>query len=136
DKREIIANTPSDYANLIEKCWSSDSDQRPTLDQILIELEKLSNETTIEFITNENIKNNQQIVQPELYNEISLNFFNYRTETTYKCQEESNTKEESQVLHGSYLSNNCNNDEAWDFFIIYFLNTGLLLILQPYSPDV
>ncbi|CAG8771809.1 5518_t:CDS:2 [Dentiscutata erythropus] len=109
DNREkIIANTPSDYANLIKECWSSDPDQRPTLDQILIELENLSNKTTIEFITNENIKNNQQIVQPESNNE---DFFNYRTKTMYKRHEESNPKEESQVLPGSHLSNNCNIDD-------------------------
>ncbi|CAG8591133.1 1750_t:CDS:2, partial [Dentiscutata heterogama] len=112
NKREkIIVNTPSDYANLIEKCWSSDPDQRPTLDEILIKLENLSNKTTIEFITNENIKNNQQIVQPESNNEDSLNFFNCRTETTCKRHDESNPKEESQVLPVSYLSNNHNIDD-------------------------
>ncbi|CAG8788430.1 11230_t:CDS:2, partial [Dentiscutata erythropus] len=112
NKREkIIANTPSDYANLVEKCWSSDPDQRPTLDQILIELENLSNKTTIEFITNENIKNNQQIAQPESNDENSLNFFNCRTETTCKRHDESYPKEESQVLPGPHLSNNRNIDK-------------------------
>ncbi|CAG8594907.1 7904_t:CDS:10 [Dentiscutata erythropus] len=51
NKREkIIDNTPSDYAYLIEKSWSSDPDQRPTLDQILIKLENLSKETAIHWI--------------------------------------------------------------------------------------
>ncbi|CAG8661718.1 17371_t:CDS:2, partial [Dentiscutata erythropus] len=112
NKREkIIANTPSDYANLIEKCWSSDLDQRPTLDQILIELENLSNRTTIEFITNENIKNNQLIMQPESNNENSLNFFNCRTETTCKRHGEFDPKEESRILLGSQNSKStCDNN--------------------------
>ncbi|CAG8494443.1 15624_t:CDS:10, partial [Cetraspora pellucida] len=52
DKREkTIENTPPNYANLYNNCWSSDPDLRPKLNEIILELEKLSIET-IEFITN------------------------------------------------------------------------------------
>ncbi|KAF0480855.1 glycosyltransferase family 2 protein [Gigaspora margarita] len=55
DNREkIIENTPPDYANLYCKCWSSCLDQRPTLDEILIELKNLSKEKDIKFIINNN----------------------------------------------------------------------------------
>ncbi|RIB27716.1 kinase-like domain-containing protein, partial [Gigaspora rosea] len=55
DNREkIIENTPPGYANLYCKCWSSYSDQRPTLDEILIELKNLSKEKEIKFIISNN----------------------------------------------------------------------------------
>ncbi|CAG8741858.1 3873_t:CDS:2, partial [Racocetra persica] len=176
-KEEIIANTPSDYAHIIEKCWSSDTDQRPTLNQILIKLENLSKGTTVEFITNKYVKNNQQMIK------------------LCKCHEESNDdiclkhesqillKDESPILHDNkvesnndiHLKNDIANDpsklyeviqdapkisnedtqlftgteeilkairtlskpidELWNFFMIYFLNTGILWVLQPYSRD-
>ncbi|CAG8837206.1 30193_t:CDS:2, partial [Racocetra persica] len=40
------------YTNLFEKCWSAEPDQRLSLDQVLVELNKLSTETTVEFIIN------------------------------------------------------------------------------------
>ncbi|CAG8729765.1 23888_t:CDS:2, partial [Dentiscutata erythropus] len=51
-KEKAIVNTPSDYINLYDRCWSSNPDQRPTLDKILIELEKLPSKIDIEFILN------------------------------------------------------------------------------------
>ncbi|RIB18790.1 hypothetical protein C2G38_2183604 [Gigaspora rosea] len=36
-REKIIDNTPTDYSNLYEKCWSSDQNQRP---KILTELER------------------------------------------------------------------------------------------------
>ncbi|CAG8826463.1 14951_t:CDS:2, partial [Racocetra persica] len=61
-REEIIANTPSEYTHLIENCCS-DPNQRPTLNQILIKLEDLSKETTVEFVTNNKyVKNNQQVM--------------------------------------------------------------------------
>ncbi|CAG8846867.1 3318_t:CDS:1, partial [Racocetra persica] len=51
-REEIIVNTPSDYVNLYTKCWSSNSFQRPTSDEILNELKKLSSEVTVDSITN------------------------------------------------------------------------------------
>ncbi|CAG8488902.1 5453_t:CDS:2 [Dentiscutata erythropus] len=53
DEREkIIPGTPSDYANLYKKCWSSNPDQRPVLNEILTELEILSNLSIIFMINN------------------------------------------------------------------------------------
>ncbi|KAF0538384.1 kinase-like protein [Gigaspora margarita] len=49
NREKIIANTPQDYANLYKRCWSSDSDQRPTITQILTVLEKLLAETATMF---------------------------------------------------------------------------------------
>ncbi|CAG8711665.1 15677_t:CDS:2, partial [Racocetra fulgida] len=54
---------PSHYATLYKKCWSSEPNLRPALDEILIELENLSAEP-VEFITN-NI-NNQQMPQSNI----------------------------------------------------------------------
>ncbi|CAG8691817.1 417_t:CDS:1, partial [Scutellospora calospora] len=34
-REEKIPGTPEDYANLFEKCWSAERDQRPELDEIL-----------------------------------------------------------------------------------------------------
>ncbi|KAF0483904.1 glycosyltransferase family 2 protein [Gigaspora margarita] len=52
-REKMVENTPLDYANLYNRCWSSSSDQRPTLNESLTELEKLSIETNIEFIIND-----------------------------------------------------------------------------------
>ncbi|CAG8534372.1 5837_t:CDS:2 [Cetraspora pellucida] len=52
-REKMVESTPLDYANLYNRCWSSFPDQRPTLNEILIELEKLSTETSIEFIIND-----------------------------------------------------------------------------------
>ncbi|CAG8438443.1 13269_t:CDS:2 [Dentiscutata heterogama] len=52
DKRqEIVDGTPSVYVNLFVKCWSLDPNERPTLNIIFDQLEKLSAEN-IECITN------------------------------------------------------------------------------------
>ncbi|CAG8796313.1 27969_t:CDS:1, partial [Racocetra persica] len=52
EREKIIINTPSDYVNLFEKCWSSEPDLRPILDDVLPELVRLSKERPIKFITN------------------------------------------------------------------------------------
>ncbi|RIB18792.1 kinase-like domain-containing protein [Gigaspora rosea] len=52
NREKIIDNTPTDYSNLYEKCWSSDQNQRPKIDEILTELERLSTEISLEFIMN------------------------------------------------------------------------------------
>ncbi|RIB02516.1 kinase-like domain-containing protein [Gigaspora rosea] len=51
-REKDINNTPQDYANLYKKCWSSDPEQRPTLNEISVVLDTLSGEITVEFITN------------------------------------------------------------------------------------
>ncbi|RIB20588.1 glycosyltransferase family 20 protein [Gigaspora rosea] len=63
-KKEIpIANTPPDYISLFYKCWSFNPENRPTLDEISLILDKLSNDTSVYFIIN-NI-NNSEIVQED-----------------------------------------------------------------------
>ncbi|CAG8830675.1 21678_t:CDS:2, partial [Gigaspora rosea] len=52
NRENSIVNTPSNYVNLYKKCWSSDSNQRPTLNYILMKIDRLLAETTINFITN------------------------------------------------------------------------------------
>ncbi|CAG8651866.1 23956_t:CDS:2, partial [Dentiscutata erythropus] len=52
EREEIVNNTPLSYANLIRKCWSAEPDQRPSLYQVLVELNKLLMETPVEFIVN------------------------------------------------------------------------------------
>ncbi|CAG8458417.1 13245_t:CDS:2 [Cetraspora pellucida] len=189
NKREkIIANTPSDYANLIEKCWSSDPDQRPALDQILIQIENLSKEKSFEFIINRDAKNNQQIAKSELNYVDSSDFLNSKTENiinTCKCHEDNQGKSNGDNLgncddsennahskddtandlnepvemvfnhklvdlnEGMLLFTSSNYgskkmiqipietiDELWDFFITYFLNTGLLWVFQPHPRDL
>ncbi|CAG8503272.1 36594_t:CDS:2, partial [Racocetra persica] len=49
---KVIENTPKDYINLYKNCWSLKQKQRPTLDNILSILGKLSVEITIEFVEN------------------------------------------------------------------------------------
>ncbi|CAG8823721.1 19256_t:CDS:2, partial [Dentiscutata erythropus] len=55
-REKIVDNTPPNYANLIQKCWSTEQDQRPPLNEVLDELNKLSTETTI--LTSNNIETN------------------------------------------------------------------------------
>ncbi|CAG8814742.1 60_t:CDS:2, partial [Cetraspora pellucida] len=100
EREKIIANTPSEYAYLIEKSWSFDPSQRPTLDQILRKLENLSKETTIEYMTNKNVKNNQQILQSVLNNEDSFDFFN--------CNEDSF----NNITENINVDNKDNQDES------------------------
>ncbi|CAG8617572.1 16670_t:CDS:2, partial [Dentiscutata heterogama] len=57
-REKIIDNTPLDYANLFKKCWDDEPDQRPSLDQVLDKLDKLSTEITVEFIINHINSNN------------------------------------------------------------------------------
>ncbi|KAF0479088.1 glycosyltransferase family 2 protein [Gigaspora margarita] len=60
NKREkSVVNTPSNYVNLYRKCWSSDSNRRPTLNYILMEIDRSLAETTID-ITN---KVDQQLLE-------------------------------------------------------------------------
>ncbi|CAG8537118.1 14646_t:CDS:2 [Dentiscutata erythropus] len=51
-KMKLITNTPSDYADIYNKCCAFDQNQRPTLDKIDSDLNLLSTNVTIEFITN------------------------------------------------------------------------------------
>ncbi|RIB06993.1 hypothetical protein C2G38_2046366 [Gigaspora rosea] len=61
NKREKpVVNTPSNYVNLYKKCWSSDSNRRPTLNYILMEIDRSLAETTIDLITN---KIDQQLLE-------------------------------------------------------------------------
>ncbi|KAF0420603.1 kinase-like protein [Gigaspora margarita] len=61
NKREkIIFNTPAGYSNIYRNCWSSDPNQRPTLDKIKLELEKLSTTITDMFIKNDIVKHYEQ----------------------------------------------------------------------------
>ncbi|CAG8499147.1 3987_t:CDS:2 [Cetraspora pellucida] len=41
-REKTAKNTPPNYANLYERCWSHDRGKRPTTDQILEDLEKLN----------------------------------------------------------------------------------------------
>ncbi|CAG8521474.1 2935_t:CDS:2, partial [Racocetra persica] len=52
NKRErTFTNSPPDYVKLYESCWFPDPEKRLTLDNILNEIERLSVETSIEFVT-------------------------------------------------------------------------------------
>ncbi|KAF0483215.1 kinase-like protein [Gigaspora margarita] len=52
-KREkIIAGTPIDYAKLYVRCWDSEPEKRPTSEEILNELERLSNDVKILSVIN------------------------------------------------------------------------------------
>ncbi|CAG8628500.1 46155_t:CDS:2 [Gigaspora margarita] len=51
---KVVDNTPLEYVSLYKMCHSLEPDKRPTLDTILNELNRLSVETTIEFIENKN----------------------------------------------------------------------------------
>ncbi|CAG8818062.1 2844_t:CDS:1, partial [Gigaspora rosea] len=59
NKREkMIANTPTEYANLCTKCWSFEQDQHPSSNEIKISLEKLSTEITSNVVENNIIIDN------------------------------------------------------------------------------
>ncbi|RIB28062.1 kinase-like domain-containing protein [Gigaspora rosea] len=62
---KIIENTPLEYVSLYSKCWSSNSADRPTLNEILYELEKLSTQISIEHITNKLVKNSYSYEESE-----------------------------------------------------------------------
>ncbi|CAG8443138.1 16318_t:CDS:2 [Dentiscutata erythropus] len=73
ERPEIVPNTPSSYIDLVEKCWSSNQNERPTLDIILSQLEELSTET-INTITNQIvIRNENDFNQNESVNNSSNN---------------------------------------------------------------
>ncbi|CAG8666161.1 25692_t:CDS:2, partial [Dentiscutata erythropus] len=61
-RENIIDNTPLGYAKLIESCWSADPNQRPFLNKVLDELNRLSTETTVEFIINRINSSNKNIL--------------------------------------------------------------------------
>ncbi|CAG8781763.1 15240_t:CDS:1, partial [Racocetra persica] len=48
---KIVNDTPSGYCDLFSRCWSSNPEDRPSLDAILSQLENLSTEP-IKTITN------------------------------------------------------------------------------------
>lgn len=52
EREKMIPGTPIDYANLYMKCWESEPDKRPTIDEISTELERLSNEINVQSVTN------------------------------------------------------------------------------------
>ncbi|CAG8726733.1 3842_t:CDS:2, partial [Cetraspora pellucida] len=52
NRERTIDNTPLKYSNLYKQCWTSEPQQRPTSSEILVVLENLSSETTVDFITN------------------------------------------------------------------------------------
>ncbi|RIB05339.1 kinase-like domain-containing protein [Gigaspora rosea] len=51
-REKEIAKTPINYVNLYKKCWDTEPHNRPTLKEILKELEKLSEERSVKFIKN------------------------------------------------------------------------------------
>jgi len=54
----IIENTPEDYIKLMQECWDSDPNKRPTTFNIvgkLIKIEKLEEENPTEIIKSSNI---------------------------------------------------------------------------------
>ncbi|CAG8609960.1 15606_t:CDS:1 [Cetraspora pellucida] len=53
-REETIAGTPSKFSELYKKCWDSDPQGRPTPSEILTTLDKISKETSVEFIINTN----------------------------------------------------------------------------------
>ncbi|CAG8452952.1 6896_t:CDS:2 [Dentiscutata heterogama] len=59
EREEMIPGTPQGYANLYMKCWSSDPENRPKLDSILCDLERLSTETAVKFIINASNKSSE-----------------------------------------------------------------------------
>ncbi|CAG8796524.1 12904_t:CDS:1, partial [Gigaspora rosea] len=64
ERERTIIGTPLDYANLYTKCWSSEPDERPILEEISTELEKLSKEKTNTFITN--VIDNDEHTKPKI----------------------------------------------------------------------
>ncbi|CAG8850594.1 13964_t:CDS:1, partial [Racocetra persica] len=49
---KTITETPKAYADLYKKCWSIEPDERPALVDILRNLNQLSEENCVKFITN------------------------------------------------------------------------------------
>ncbi|KAF0486323.1 kinase-like protein [Gigaspora margarita] len=52
-REEIIPGTPQGYADIYKNCWSPEPEKRPKLDDILSNLDKLSTNTFVEFIIND-----------------------------------------------------------------------------------
>ncbi|KAF0531734.1 kinase-like protein [Gigaspora margarita] len=57
-REKFVDETPLSYSDLFEKCWSTEPEQRPSLKQVLNELEK---ETSVEFIINRINNGNKNI---------------------------------------------------------------------------
>ncbi|KAF0349247.1 kinase-like protein [Gigaspora margarita] len=82
EREETIVGTPPCYANLFNKCWSFERNQRPTLNYILTELEKLSKEKTVEFITNIIDSDSDPSIYSEEFVEFITNIVDYDSETS------------------------------------------------------
>ncbi|RIB24830.1 kinase-like domain-containing protein [Gigaspora rosea] len=52
EKETIIPGTPKDYAEFYMRCWDFEPEKRPTLEEILTELERSSKEMTIISVVN------------------------------------------------------------------------------------
>ncbi|RIB03385.1 kinase-like domain-containing protein [Gigaspora rosea] len=55
DREEMIPGTPQGYADIYKNCWSPKPEKRPKLNDILSNLDRLSTETSVEFIINNRI---------------------------------------------------------------------------------
>ncbi|CAG8449047.1 16668_t:CDS:2, partial [Cetraspora pellucida] len=150
ESKKPIANTPSDYVKLYKDCRSSNLDQRPTLDEILLRLKNLSKTTTIEFISNDiSIQSNFL----ESNNSESSLLKTTKEISDYANIDELNDHALSISLpiengHTLSISLPVGNDhtlisvpvrtidELWNFFVVYFLNTGLLWVFQPHTRDI
>ncbi|KAF0535458.1 kinase-like protein [Gigaspora margarita] len=51
-REKEIPKTPINYVNLYKKCWDTEPYNRPTLEEILEELETLTEESSVKFIKN------------------------------------------------------------------------------------
>ncbi|CAG8711698.1 16953_t:CDS:2, partial [Dentiscutata heterogama] len=112
---KIIDKTPPDYACLFKKCWSSDLDQRPTLIEILKELEKLSANAPVEFVSNNinNINiNNQLTAQPKISYSESLDSLDNKTKNlnSDEYHDESQDKFNDDPCQKNNTPNESSND--------------------------
>ncbi|GES73379.1 kinase-like domain-containing protein [Rhizophagus clarus] len=106
-REQPIADTPSSYINLYQKCWDDNPDLRPTIDEIFNILKTVS----LEFNTNN-----------ECYSEIAedLNKLDVNNETTFTLPESEDTNDmydfnlsqiEDQIVTSSSPVSSNNEDE-------------------------
>ncbi|RIB07270.1 kinase-like domain-containing protein [Gigaspora rosea] len=127
EREEAIVCTPSCYANFFNKCWSFERNQRLMLNDILTELERLSKEKTVEFITNIIDSDSETSIYSENLVEFITNVDDY-SETSI-CLEDfvlSNDSDHQSMLFEniSTLFKNKNTYDEEDF------GNNLIIVLQ------
>ncbi|RIB08125.1 kinase-like domain-containing protein [Gigaspora rosea] len=152
DEREKpVEGTPFSYVELYQKCWDDNPTKRPTMDQVSKKLKTLSEDPTI---TNYIYICNQRVARSILNESERLDSPNNSIENINMDKHEGGQNEPNDSNQG-YSDDDTIEfslleviqirvktktikavDQFWNFFTMYFLNTGFLWVFQPNARDI